>query len=516
MQKAYILTTASVTDIEPNVLPSERIELASATKARGKVPAVPALENQKDLTKLVSILVSTGINRNDDVFLPGEILPVRNTGAHKPVNMEHDPTQIIGHMLRTFASEKDGKVVADNKKPSGKTFDITSEAVLYSFLFPDLVEDIKERAESNNLFVSVEVWFTAFDYLVGNKIVKRNAATASQFEGTLKVNGGTGFFEGKRVGRVLRNMIIGGIGIVKDPANPESIIKSVSNLDSEVVNEIEDESISGHIIGDINDPSEHEEEQTDGYMEVIMDEKILEEMAVLASANKAVAESHDNEEALDIDTEGASAELQAIATRLAVVEKTNRELAARADQAEFESAVARRASNLREAGIPEEMLERHLTRCFRMTEDQFEEYSALLVDTLNSIGLDRAEASAVAEEVETEETTETVEGGDDATAENNDEVTSEVEETTSEVEEDTTEVVETEEVVDDASQLEQESETVEVDEEIEVDIELVDPDINTEGNSADGQPSLTDQMADIVQQFLGQKNDKWKKLALKD
>jgi hypothetical protein len=241
-QKAYLLATAKIADIEPILVP-EPVKLASAGDIRGQVPEIPALEDQKDLTKLVAILLSTGINRNDDVFLSSEILPVRATGAHKPVNLEHDPTQIIGHMLRTFATEKDGTRISDDNKPGGKNFDITAEAVLYSFLFPDLVKDIKNRATANNLFVSVEVWFTAFDFLVGSKLVKRNSKTASQLEGRLKVNGGDGSFKGHRLGRVLRNIIIGGIGVVKDPANPESIIKSVSSFDSEVVQEIEDDII---------------------------------------------------------------------------------------------------------------------------------------------------------------------------------------------------------------------------------------------------------------------------------
>ena len=511
-QKAYLLATAQITDIEKELCPKERIELASATKQSvGQIPVVPALENQKDLTKLVAILLSTGINRNDDAFLPSEILPVRNTGAHKPVNLEHDPTQIIGHMLRTFATEKDGSKISDKNMPTGKTFDITAEAVLYSFLFPDLIEDIKNRANSNNLFVSVEVWFTAFDFLVGNKIIKRNSKTASQLEGRLKVNGGDGFFEGKRLGRVLRNMIIGGIGIVKDPANPESIIKSVSSFDFGDVQQIEDDTISQYVICDIDNPDDNIRDIAEQEVS-IMNPEIIEEMAALASAIQAT-NSTDDSTGVEISIDDDNPELKAIASRIEALEAANRELKVRADEAEFKAEAARRQNALKEVNIPDEMLERHLTRCFRMNREQFEEYVELLVDTVNMCVL-KTQASKTAETEVAEETNETAEGGDVAGA---DDVSAKTEETNEDTDIETAEVdtaeVETEvEAVDEVSQPADEAV---VEDEVEVDIEAVDPEINTEGEGTDTQPSLTDKMGDIVQKFLKHRDKNWEKLAIK-
>jgi hypothetical protein len=515
-QRTHLLATAKVTDIDSSLIPTEQIRLASGSnEVRGQMPVVPTLENQTDLTKLVAILLSTGINRNDDVFLASEILPVRETGAHKPVNLEHDPKQIIGHMLRTFASEKDGSRIADNARPSNKSFDITAEAVLYSFLFPDLIEDIKDRADCNNLFVSVEVWFKAFDFLVGNKLVKRNSQTASQLEGRLKVNGGEGFFEGKRVGRVLRDMIIGGIGVVRDPANPESIIKSVSSFDSEVVEEIETDFICEDISCD-----SHTLDQTskvDQVLEVeLMNPKIIEEMAALASAIKAVAQSGegsvDTESETVIDVENS--QLQALASRIEVLEKNNKELRIKAEEEQFKTEATVRANTLQKAGIPDEMLERHLTRCFRMTKDQFDEYVGLLVDTVNTVIL-QTKASATTETEVVEQTTETTEGGDEVDSEVNAETETTVENQTPEsqtdVVEETVDAVQTT-TNDETSQ----STDDEVVEEVTIDIEAVDPVINTEGEGGSSEPSLVEEMADVVQQYLSQRDEKWKKLALKD
>lgn len=513
MNKTYILAMAKLTDIEQELCPTEAIELANASDTRGKVPVIPILENQKDLTKLVAILLSNGINRNDDVFLAKEILPVRNTGAHKPVNLEHDPKKIIGHMIRTFATEKGGKRILDGKNPKGKFFDITAEAVIYKFLFPDLARDIADRADSNELFVSVEVWFTAFDFLVGSELVKRTAATASMLESRLKVNGGTGNFEGKKLGRVLRNLIIGGIGVVKDPANPESIIKSVSSFDSEVVQDIEDETIASEILCDFNileDQSktteliEIDQVTTE---EVDMNPEIIEEMAALAAAIKASADENNTEEVTEVEV-GDNPKLQALASRLGALEKDNRELKTRADEAEYKAEAARRESALRKAGLPNDQIEPQLTRCFNMNKDQFNEYVGLLVNAVNSILRSTASATAV---VENTETTEVAEGGEAGT--------SEVEASTETTEVEVAETVETEtqEVVEKTAEVEStepaETETTEI-EEINVEIEAVDPEINIEGGQEE-QVSLTDQFGDVVQKFLKHHNDRWEKLAIK-
>lgn len=483
MRKVYFVSKCNTAELE---------EIDVSISTLGNMPSVPELENQKDLTKLVAILLSTGINRNHDVFIPEEVLPVRNTGAHKPVNLEHDPEKIIGHMLRTFATEKDGKIVKDKNKPKGKAFDITAEAVLYSFLFPELTKEIKNRARDNELFVSVEVWFTEYDYLFGNKIIKRNEKTAGQFEPYLKSNGGAGFLDDKKVGRVLRNLIIGGIGVVKNPANPESIIKSVSNLDFQVVNEIGSKT-----------SSESETDHKEGYMEVLlMDHTVIEEMAALASARNAVEQSN-KERAPELSISSESPELQSLSNRIAQLERSNKELKVRADEADFKAELSRRVSMLAQAGVSEEISERHIVRCFNMNKADFDEYVSLLIDTLNTVAKAQASVSA---ETEVDSELETAEGGDEINDESQEEAP-EAQDKASEPDPVLTEV-ETE-VVDQVNDTQEDSE-----EDIEIDIEAVDVDINTEGDGSKESNSLEDIMGDIVQKFLSKQNPRWEKLAL--
>lgn len=532
--KTHILTTATFKPLEP-MMAQCNLQSLGAKTAPGGVPKVPALENQKDLMKMVSILLSTGINRNDDVFLPGEVLPVRNTGAHKPVNLEHDPTKIVGHLIRTYATEKSGKRVPDGKRPKGKSFDITTESVLYSFLFPGLAKDIRQRADNDNLFVSVEVWFTDFDFLVGSKIVKRTSETASMLEPKLRIAGGPGFFEGQRLGRVLRNMIIGGMGIVRDPANPESIVKSVSGFNSEVVQDIEDEVVSTQVMGDIFTDSTPELEEVDATtMEVSMNQEIIEEMAAVATACDAAAEVSEDVTVESVETdvvEGAteqteeqataSADLRsnplfkALAARLDSLEAENKEIKQSQKAAEFKAECSRRESELRKLGLAdEEALAEILTSrsMFSMSKEQFDQYVGLLTRGLNAIGTQATASATETEEATTEET-----------AEDTTEVTAEAEAqeapdaAAEETTEETAETV-TEEATEDATaegetgEAEGEAETIE--DEIEVEIEAVDPEINTKTGDGNAEPDLVDQMADVAALFLAQKDNKWGKLAL--
>jgi len=197
---------------------------------------------QQDLIVVESVLVSTGINKNDDVFLPQELASVHGTGRHKPVNLEHNDEQIVGHMIESFPTDKEGNRIGndviDDPEKIPASFDLTNRAVVYAYVFPQLAHDIREKASSNELFVSVEVWYKGYDYLVGDSIVRRNESTAMVFDPVLRINGGTGFVDGAKVGRALRGMLIAGVGLVKNPANEESVIKSVSHEPEEKNKEV--------------------------------------------------------------------------------------------------------------------------------------------------------------------------------------------------------------------------------------------------------------------------------------
>lgn len=211
------------------------------------------MKHDPDLGVMESILVSTNMNRNDDVFLRDEVWAAKATPVHKPVNWNHDNTRIIGHMFESIAVDKTGKEINSDDIPDFD-FDILAKSFIYKGALPDDASKLLDGFSEGEHFVSMECWFTDYDYLVGHKVVARNENTAFLDE-CLKVKGGSGKYGDERVGRVLRNIIFGGVGVVKNPANPDSVIKSVADKESDnlkvLVTEELDEVIASNVVSEI-------------------------------------------------------------------------------------------------------------------------------------------------------------------------------------------------------------------------------------------------------------------------
>lgn len=192
----------------PNDLVAER----TAADCSGLQPPLVGI----DLEPMQAIMVSTGDNLNDDVFLPDETEKAIASIPHKPVNDSHKDKEIRGHIIAATRLDKP----AVNGQPS---FDVAAASVLYKLIYPEFVAELKSKIAAKKAFVSMEAYFSNYDYKVGDKIIQRNSATAF-LDKILRVKGGTGVFDGVKVKRVLRNIIFGGMGIVDNPANPESVV----------------------------------------------------------------------------------------------------------------------------------------------------------------------------------------------------------------------------------------------------------------------------------------------------
>lgn len=238
---------------------------------------------QPDLLYMKSVLVSTGKNANDDVFLPLEMWKARATPNLKPVDWEHNTgfeliktpgeelkdnkkivadNQIIGVMHNSYVADKSGRVITEELARADGfqipvEFDIINEAVIFKYIFPTVAARIVKEAQDNKLFVSMEAWFNGFDYRVGNKIVARNDETVF-LDRFLRANGGVGIYQGQEVGRVLRNIVFGGVGIVARPANKDSVIQSFTNAELFENNPKLDDAIVSHVIGTIGSKESQE------------------------------------------------------------------------------------------------------------------------------------------------------------------------------------------------------------------------------------------------------------------
>lgn len=191
-----------------------------------------ANKGQIDLHYLSTVLVSTGWNKNDDVFLADQVWAARTTPEDKPFNFMHDEKDIIGHITGSYVVDLEGNVIAGEAESAPKDFEIVTESVLYKHWndaeLQKRMDSIIAEIGQDAWYVSMECLFSGFNYALispeGEQILlPRNESTASLTK-HLRAYGGLGEYEGYKVGRALSNISFSGKGLVSQPANPRSII----------------------------------------------------------------------------------------------------------------------------------------------------------------------------------------------------------------------------------------------------------------------------------------------------
>lgn len=191
--------------------------------------------NQQDLLYIKAVLVTTGINGNDDVFLIDETWEARHTPILKPINWMHNDSNIIGVMYSSEPHDLNGNHIT--AEIYNDPFELIVEGAIYKLTFADKAKEIEAKAKKNELFVSMEAWFDNYDYAFFkdnkfNSLIQRDSSTAF-IDPHLRSKGGTGIIEVEgekfRVGRALRKQIFGGMGIVFVPANDRSLILEVGD-----------------------------------------------------------------------------------------------------------------------------------------------------------------------------------------------------------------------------------------------------------------------------------------------
>ena len=390
--------------------------------------AVAENKDQYDLYYLSSILVSTGWNKNDDVFDMGETWAAKDTPSDKQFNFMHNEADIIGHITGSVVLDQDGNEVEDISNID--KFDIATSAVLYnSWTSPELKERMDKliaEIEEGKWFVSMECLFNDFDYAIvtpegSEQVVARDEASAFLTK-HLRAYGGTGKYEGYTIGRLLRNIAFSGKGLVSNPANPRSVILNDVNP---FANAQAEEITNSNINMENKDMSDVLKEQV---------EELKAELATAKEATKALETEMTTQkeeeiqskleafEAVVSEKDEAIAEAQAaveaaeakVAELQEAIAKKDEELAealAKIEAHEAEvKAMARRAA-LVEAGADEEEVEAILESFAEATDEMFEQVVALKKNALKKMGVKKdeeeeeapASAEAVAEEVEAEE-----------------------------------------------------------------------------------------------------------------
>jgi len=228
-----ILATASISYASEITL-CNKFEIEDTINAYLKdVYKTAAGQSDHDLHYLKSLLVTTNLNKNDDYFDRAEVWAARHTPSHKPLNDGHDCSKIIGHMVGSYPINEEGKTIAEDTVVDNlpQKFHLIDTSVLYKYWdkkdLQERMDKILAQIAKGEKFVSMEALFKGFDYFVvdgdTSKVIARNEETAFLTK-HLRIYGGTGIYQDKKVGRLLRNITFSGKGLVDKPANPESII----------------------------------------------------------------------------------------------------------------------------------------------------------------------------------------------------------------------------------------------------------------------------------------------------
>ena len=232
-----------------------------------------------DLYYLESVLVSTNWNGNDDVFMADATWAARDTPVDKQFNFMHDENDIIGHIISSRVIDGEGTVISSDTTEPPSNFDIITKAVLYNSW-----TDVENKTRMGNIiaeikagewFVSMECSFAGFDYSViddlGNQHVVTRDSESAFLTKHLRAYGGSGKYEGYKVGRALRDISFSGKGLVSNPANPRSIILNSKSIAFSVD--------SSSFIGDLK--------MSDSK---ILEEQISEIKSELTQANETIKE----------------------------------------------------------------------------------------------------------------------------------------------------------------------------------------------------------------------------------
>jgi hypothetical protein len=279
--------------------------------------------DDNDLYYVQSILVSSNWNKNDDIFDKYEVWNAKNTPEHKPTNLEHNESLIVGHIISNWPITDDG-ILIDQETPVENLpdkFHILTGSVIYKAFSNS---ELRERAnkligeiQSGNKFVSMECLFKGFDYGIINKnnneykILGRNNDTAYLTK-YLKAYGGKGENNDYKIGRVLRNITFTGKGFVDKPANEESIIFNKTLFSENKKDESLEKNNEILNLGVINIRSNDNTENSTMSVEQDVTDIKNKLVAMETSCQEAVAEANASVDSLKTEKANLESQLQTV------------------------------------------------------------------------------------------------------------------------------------------------------------------------------------------------------------
>lgn len=276
MEKLYIEADIKLED-----------ETEDLQKAFAAVIELPRNEDkQPDLQYFSAIFVSAGTNLNGAHFLPSELVKAEDTIVSKALDVEHREEDIIGHIYdRAFISDDNKKldlVELSNKEDASldsenNDMHVVIAGVIYKNRFPNLAKEVS----SGEWKVSMECYFSNYDVKIGDMILTRPEAESMGLAHDDRLFGKLAKIikKGKeiaagRLERVLRDIVFSGCGVVKNPANPPSVILETAN---EKASEIDSKEVVVLDYDLLDEDVKLTSNKVEGYKSVITDPSKVEE-----------------------------------------------------------------------------------------------------------------------------------------------------------------------------------------------------------------------------------------------
>ena len=271
-------------------------ETEDLQKAFAAVIELPRNEDkQPDLQYFSAVFVSAGTNLNNAHFLPSELVKAEDTIVSKALDVEHKEEDIVGHIYDRAFIDNDNKKLNMEELANKEDASLDSEnsdmhvviaGVVYKNRFPNLAKEIA----NGDWKVSMECYFSSYDVKIGDLILTQREAEVMGLAFDDKLFGKIAkvIKKGKELAkgtleRVLRGIVFSGCGVVKNPANPPSVIletaseksskasKEVIVLDYDLLDE-NNKLTSNKVEGNnsvITDPSEKTEEAELQYSDTV-------------------------------------------------------------------------------------------------------------------------------------------------------------------------------------------------------------------------------------------------------
>ena len=271
-------------------------ETEDLQKAFAAVIELPRNEDkQPDLQYFSAVFVSAGTNLNGAHFLPSELVKAEDTIVSKALDVEHKEEDIVGHIYDRAFIDNDNKKLNMEELANKEDASLDSEnsdmhvviaGVVYKNRFPNLAKEIA----NGDWKVSMECYFSSYDVKIGDLILTQREAEVMGLAFDDKLFGKIAkvIKKGKELAkgtleRVLRGIVFSGCGVVKNPANPPSVIletaseksskasKEVIVLDYDLLDE-NNKLTSNKVEGNnsvITDPSEKTEEAELQYSDTV-------------------------------------------------------------------------------------------------------------------------------------------------------------------------------------------------------------------------------------------------------